>query len=133
MAEAIIIPPSDTEADTSHLCPTFTGYEKMDESSQKYTGNFKSVKKWVVLEKIHGSNFSLTVWVKPDGSVGVKLGRRTAYLRAEEKFFKIETQLEFQAQLRKCATKAWKIMTEMDDSGQLEAISIFGELFGGKS
>ena len=115
-------------------CPTFKGYEKMPDNSKAFTGSLNHIKKWVVLEKIHGSNFSLTVWRKSDQNeedIGVRLGRRTAYLRAEEKFFKIETQIEFQEHLKQCAINAWKTVCRIEDIGQIEAMTIFGELFGG--
>ena len=122
----------DCEAE-KYDCPLFKSYEKMDESSQKYLGNLQHIKKWIVMEKIHGSNFSLTVWPKSsNGEIGVKLARRNAYLRAEERFFKIETQLEFQAELKACAIKAWKVLQGTDGIGQIEAMTIFGELFGGQ-
>lgn len=64
MAEAVEV----TNDDLNHSpdvvkqtdCPSFKGYEKMSEGSNKYAGNLSAIKKWVILEKIHGSNFSLT-------------------------------------------------------------------------
>ena len=136
MAEAVTVAPTEQQDVTSnHQCPTFNGYEKMSDTLKDFTGSFKSVKNWVVLEKIHGSNFSLTAWKKSDqkDDIGVKLGKRTSYLCAEDKFYKIETQLDFQASLKACTIKAWKIVNGIDDIGDVEAMTVFGELFGGKS
>ncbi len=138
MAEALIHDDSlavlTSNVTLNSHCPIFKSYEKMPENSKDFTGSLNHIKKWVVLEKIHGSNFSITVWQKSDKKaedIGVKLGRRTAYLSADEKFFKIETQLEFQERLRQCAVNAWKSIHKMDGIDQIEAMTIFGELFGG--
>ncbi len=134
MAEAVTVTPTEQQdVSSNRQCPAFHGYGKMSDTSKDFAGSFKSVKNWVVLEKIHGSNFSLTAWKKSDkkDDIGVKLGKRTGYLHAEERFFKIETQLEFQASLRACTIEAWKIVSSIDD--EVEGMTIFGELFGGKS
>ena len=130
MAEAV-----DLFDGQSNGCPKFEGYEKMKDNSNDFADGLNAIKKWVVLEKIHGSNFSLTVWCNSErkDDICVKLGRRTAYLGDEEKFYKVETQFEFQARLKENAIRAWKNVNQIDSNcHQIVAITIFGELFGGR-
>ena len=113
--------------------PDFHSYEKMTDSTHQWIGNLHHIKKWVVLEKIHGANFSLTVWSKSEnGKVCVRLARRTAFLQAQDKFFKIEQQLDFQKQLKMCAENTWELVKSDVEMSPIESIVIYGELFGGK-
>ena len=128
---------SDTCADTVSTdeegCPEFSSYEKMATSSKNWKGReLDAIKQWVVLEKIHGANFSVTIWRGEGEKVKVRLGKRTSYLEEGKSFFSVERQYELREQLQTSATQLWRLVMEDDDiSDQLYAVTVFGELFGG--
>ncbi len=67
--------------------PKFSGYEKMTESSAdwvvpKNSKDFKSSAKWVVLEKVHGSNLCFV-----SNGVDIKTAKRSDYLEEKDEFF----------------------------------------------
>ena len=107
--------------------PTFHKYEKMEENTRGLEGReINHIKQWIVMEKIHGANLSLTVWNKASGETGVKIGRRNDYLKPGENFFGLENQLILLQQLRQSSEILWKNLTP-----QPKSLIIYGELFGG--
>lgn len=107
--------------------PTFHKYEKMEESTRGLEGReLNHIKQWIVMEKIHGANLSLTVWRKESGEIGVKIARRNDYLKPGENFFGLESQLILLQTLRQNSETLWKNLTS-----QPKSLTIYGELFGG--
>ena len=77
---------------------------------------------FVVQEKVHGSNFSFIT----DG-VNVNVGKRTALIEANEKFYDYEELLE------QYKPKVITLFSAVKESiPTTETITIFGEMFGGK-
>jgi Rnl2 family RNA ligase len=108
-------------------CPKFHKYERMEDSTKSVEGReIHKIKEWVVLEKIHGANLSLTIWQKTPDTVGVKIARRNDYLKDSERFFGLETQADLQGQLHAGCHHVWASLPVKPDS-----LTIFGELFGG--
>lgn len=110
---------------------TFQPYEKMEQDTNCWESRkLDSIKKWVALEKIHGANFSLTV----TGGGVVRVARRRAYLEDGERFFGVYDRVEFLEGEVEKAKKLYHAVFEMQGDptgGGVDAVIIFGELFGG--
>lgn len=77
---------------------------------------------WIVQEKVHGSNTSFLC----DGTE-VKFAKRTALLAEDEKFY------DFQSLLEEYKPKILSLFNRVKQSHpDVEAISVFGEMFGGR-
>lgn len=77
---------------------------------------------WVALEKVHGSNFSISVSEKH-----IEFGKRSGPLSLTASFFGFQTIIEEeQKKARKCFDLISKNVKD------LEMITIYGEIFGGK-
>lgn len=112
--------------------PLFSAYEKMVETSSQWKGKeFDSVKKWVAVEKIHGANFSLTVWKTKSGRIAVKMGKRSQYLRAGENFFGLHSQTGLLNKMEEGAKRVFTVLEETE--GEFTSAIIYGELFGGNN
>ena len=106
-------------------------FEKMADSTSKWTSKkFSKIKEWVATEKIHGANFSLTVW-EEDHKVLVKMAKRSTYLGDQENFFNVRRQLALVKDLEDCSRRVWLSVQKKET--EVEAIVVFGELFGGAS
>lgn len=113
------------------LCPPpkFSKYEKMYESTIMFKGpEIDRIKNWVAMEKIHGANLSLTVWMEPTGCIEMKIARRNYFLTKEENFFGIGIQHDLLDSLHHSSERLWKSMGTPPES-----LTIYGELFGGKN
>eukprot|EP01097_Dermamoeba_algensis_P005369 TRINITY_DN3415_c0_g1_i1.p1 TRINITY_DN3415_c0_g1~~TRINITY_DN3415_c0_g1_i1.p1 ORF type:complete len:404 (+),score=105.63 TRINITY_DN3415_c0_g1_i1:90-1301(+) len=113
------------------------GFKKY--SSIENTYNTKFVKslieagldkeEWVVLEKVHGANFSFLVEEGTENSeLRVICAKRTNILKMEDKFF------NFQSVFRKyedSCKRLFKRVRELRPDRSIKKILIFGELFGG--
>ena len=111
----------------------FHPYEKMEQDTNCWESRkLDSIKKWVALEKIHGANFSLTA----TGGDVVKVARRRAYLEDGERFFGVWDKAEFLEGEVEKAKRLFRAVFEMQGDaagGGVDAVIIFGELFGGGS
>ena len=77
---------------------------------------------FVVQEKVHGSNFCFVT----DG-ITITAGKRTGFIEADEKFYDYEELLE---RYKQRVTNLFSIVkTKFTD---VQTLSIFGEMFGGK-
>ena len=115
----------------------FTPYEKMPEDTNCWeTRKLNSIKKWVALEKVHGANLSFTVRLYGaeevrTGDCWVGVAKRSGYIRPDESFFGVRRQtgfLEGQQDLARVLFAA--VLKKHPD---VVAVTICGELFGGKS
>ena len=112
-------------------CPDFTMFEKMADCTSKWTSkNFSKISEWVATEKIHGANFSLTVW-EEDHEVLVKMAKRSAYLGDQENFFNVRRQAALVRELEDCSRRVW--LSVQKKEAEVEAVVVYGELFGGSS
>ena len=60
-------------------------YDKIEESSSKWSSEYKKIKKWGVIEKIHGSNFSFLY------DTQMRYAKRTGFIEPSEHFFNYQT------------------------------------------
>ncbi|XP_002164527.3 RNA-editing ligase 2, mitochondrial [Hydra vulgaris] len=103
----------------------FEEYEKMADSINKFIGSSELEKtSWIVLEKIHGANFSFHT----DGE-WVQIGRRRDFLMEGENFFNHITASFMNDYPEKM--KTIYRMVETSTGKQIKQVSIYGELFGG--
>ena len=110
-------------------CPGFSMFEKMADCTSKWTSKkFSQIKEWVATEKIHGANFSLTVW-EEDHEVHVKMAKRSTYLGDQENFFNIRSQPALVKELEDCSRNVWGSVQKKETG--VEAVVVYGELFGG--
>ena len=125
---------SVSPSQTAGAAPGFSKYEKMESSTRHFQGpEIGRIKEWVVMEKIHGANLSLTVWDKGgDEGTGIKIARRNDYLKDGEQFFGLEKQVTLLQNLRRGASKLWDIVNNERTTPIPDSITIYGELFGGK-
>jgi len=101
----------------------FHCYEKMESSTNGLGVLPKQVMKdkWVVLEKIHGANFSFVI----NGN-NVKAAKRTGFL--DENFFGVQASGLIES-LQKPCLKAYQAIIK--ENPNIDTVTIFGELFGG--
>lgn len=112
-------------------CPEFSMFEKMTNCTKNWTcREFSKIKEWVATEKIHGSNFSLTVW-EEDHEVVVKMAKRSSYLGDEENFFNVRRQAALVQEMEECSRRVW--LSVQKQESEVEAVVVYGELFGGTS
>ena len=96
-------------------------YNKIESDSNNWDNNYKKVKKWIVTEKVHGSNFSF-VW---DNGI-MSYSKRTGFIGIDENFFNYSSILE------STEPKIYQIINLiLKDFSKINKIIIFGELFGG--
>ena len=135
MATAESCTTTDTIETDNEGCPAFRTYEKMADSLKGWRGReVDSIKQWVVLEKIHGANFSITIWRGVGDQIKTRVGKRTSYLDEGQGFFSVEKQYELQEELRSSAMELWHlVMADGDVCDQLYGVTVFGELFGGNT
>ena len=112
---------------------THKPYNKIEETSTKWSNDYKKVKEWVITEKVHGSNFSFVYNVAENK---MKYAKRNGLIANDEHFF------NYQAILPETEPKIMyivhNILAENDDkkdnkniSKNIKKIIVFGELFGG--
>jgi len=100
-------------------------YNKIDDTSTKWSNNYKKVKQWVVTEKVHGSNFSFVYNVE---NRIMKYAKRSGLIEEGEYFF------NFQDILPEVEPKIMIIIDNIlnnENNKKLETIIVYGELFGG--
>ena len=116
----------DTLDDTSKNW-THVSYEKILENFDKLKlteSDYRAFKKtdWVVTEKIHGANFS----VSTDGSE-VRFAKRKEFLPPGEDFFDYQSLKD---KLENQAKEIFQILRT--ERTALQKVTIYGELFGGE-
>ena len=95
-------------------------YDKIEESSSKWSSEYKKIKKWGVIEKIHGSNFSFVY------DTQMRYAKRTGFIEPSEHFFNYQTILP------ETENKIQLIINDiLLTSNSINTIIIYGELFGG--
>lgn len=88
--------------------------------AQHYKENGAEVS-WIVTEKVHGSNFSFHINKDEEGSVQVKVGKRTGFIEGGEKFFNY----------RPVVDKYINQFKGLFNHLNAETLVVYGELFGG--
>eukprot|EP01119_Soliformovum_irregulare_P006110 TRINITY_DN17880_c0_g1_i1.p1 TRINITY_DN17880_c0_g1~~TRINITY_DN17880_c0_g1_i1.p1 ORF type:complete len:349 (-),score=75.66 TRINITY_DN17880_c0_g1_i1:42-1088(-) len=101
---------------------TFKEYHSINplKSAGKLVKQFPPDSRWVVLEKVHGSNFSFLC----DGQQ-MKYARRTDMLDPAETFFGWQEIQKYNSSIMDM------FRTVQDKHPQVKKITVFGELFGG--
>lgn len=106
----------------------FSEYEKMPEDTNCWVGKkLKSIKKWVVLEKIHGANFSF--YITKSSPDQVSIAKRDALLAGSTNFFGIN-YCDLIPQVSENLKQIYKLLTATN-SKDIEQLILYGELFGG--
>eukprot|EP01124_Arcella_intermedia_P018786 TRINITY_DN25923_c0_g1_i1.p1 TRINITY_DN25923_c0_g1~~TRINITY_DN25923_c0_g1_i1.p1 ORF type:complete len:361 (+),score=99.29 TRINITY_DN25923_c0_g1_i1:65-1147(+) len=112
--------------ETTEELMSFSGYPKMSESTSDWqidpkTQNLFQKTDWVVMEKIHGSNFSFVT----NGNI-IRCAKRKNYLLQNEPFFSYERIYgKISGKIMKLFGVIAKKLTT------LRWVCVFGELFGG--
>lgn len=110
--------------------PSFSPYESIPQTSAIWTDRkFDGIKKWVLTEKVHGANLSLTAWMETSENVKVKIGKRKGFLQEREVFFGLQSQVELIEQIKKGAERVFHALSK--ENPNLWAVIVYGELFGG--
>jgi Rnl2 family RNA ligase len=98
-------------------------YDKIEESSLKWSSDYKKIKQWGVIEKIHGSNFS---FVYDHTTSQIKYAKRTGFIEPSDHFF------NYQLILPETVNKIQLIINDiLLTHHSINTIIIYGELFGG--
>ena len=129
----------------------FVPYEKMGDSTASWQSKkLDLIKKWVATEKVHGANFSFTVFedgtgqlrlvretppphvlscLNPSvGTVVVKVAKRSGFLTQTDNFFGVYQQprlIDDECDKARCLYRA------IGKKSSIRSITIYGELFGG--
>lgn len=99
----------------------WTKYPKMKNMTPSLVNNISSKCEWIIIEKIHGSNFSIMV-----NDNTITYARRNDILNDDENFYSYkETMNRYQNDIK----RVWDIMKSLYDD--LESLTIYGEYFGG--
>lgn len=107
----------------------FEGYEKIYESSSDWMldkTDLKSFKRtlWCVTEKIHGANFSFLI---DENGERIRCGKRTGLLDEDDDFFGYKIRL-----FNQIRPKLKPLFDQVkEDHPTMDALYVFGELFGG--
>ena len=110
--------------------PPFSPYESIPQTSAIWTDRkFDAIKKWVLTEKIHGANLSLTAWMEYSEAVKVKIGKRKGFLQEGEVFFGLQSQVGLVEQIKKGAERVFHTLSK--GNPHIWAVIVYGELFGG--
>ncbi len=111
---------------------SFNHYEKMPSDTNGWASNrLDAIKDWVALEKVHGANLSFTAQRTDQAAVCVKVARRNAYLNEGENFFAIYQQKGFvEGEIEKVKRLFDEVCAAVE--GPVLAVTVYGELFGGK-
>lgn len=101
--ENLVVSPASNSS--GPILKDFESYDKISESSEAWFSTGKKDEKWVVLEKVHGSNFSFVVddFLEnekenenedqlvcekfEDWKIRLRYAKRTAFLKKKESFF----------------------------------------------
>ena len=76
---------------------------------------------WVVTEKIHGANFSMTY----NGEGDIRCGRRSAFIEEDEKFY------DYKPVKLRYAESMVNLFTFLEEEKGCKVITVYGELYGG--
>ena len=79
----------------------------------------------VLLEKIHGSNFSFYCERNGDGELKIRVGKRTSFLNPDDKFF------NYQVIVDKYKSCVEELVYHLFQDGAPHTLVILGEYFGG--
>ena len=106
----------------------FVEYEKMALSLDPFKDAFKSLDKeeWVVLEKVHGANFSCHT-----NGEECKFARRRDFLKENEGFYNYK-KADFMKAFGEKAKHIFKRVQELLVGKEVAQVIIYGEVFGGK-
>jgi Rnl2 family RNA ligase len=80
---------------------------------------------WIATEKVHGSNFSVTIYKDEYDDVKVVAGKRTAFLEENEKFNSYESVVE---KYKKGFINLYEMIPKIDTE---VVVRVYGELYGG--
>lgn len=112
---------------------THKPYNKIEETSTKWSNDYKKVKEWAVTEKVHGSNFSFVYNVNENE---MKYAKRNGLIANDEHFFNYQSILPDTNP--KIMHIVHEILEENNNKNQdinqnknIKKIIVFGELFGG--
>ena len=106
--------------------PYFMEYPKISEDSTEWNSKeLNKIKKWIVLEKIHGANFSFYI----SNTGAIQLAKRNSFLSPNDYFFGIRNTNIIPEINDKLLNIYRHICCKYSDILQL---SLHGELFGGK-
>ena len=105
----------------------FIGYGKMALTLDPFKENFIRLSKedWIVLEKVHGANFSCHT-----NGEECKFGRRRDFLKDNEGFYNYK-KTDFMKGFCDKALHIFKRVQEMIVDKEVSQVTIFGEIFGG--
>ena len=121
---------SQSSEENSKSFPSFEPYSKW-EQLHNATDQDLTNKKFVVFEKIHGTNTGCHIYFDEDEEVYILLSKRTSYLYGKDniQFFNIaQTYNKYISNLIECAKTAC-YETGLDFRGK--TIRFYGELYGG--
>ena len=108
-----------------HPSPFFMEYPKISEDSTDWNcKELYKIKKWIVLEKVHGANVSF--YISAAGTI--RVAKRNSFLSSTEYFFGIHnTNI-----IREISQKSRKLYEHIRCLySNILQISLHGELFGG--
>ena len=99
----------------------FVVYDKINNTTKKWSDKISKVKKWAVTEKVHGANFS---FVYSNGEI--KYAKRTGIIKPDENFYNYQVILPENLPKIKVIIEQVKKLCP-----NYKTIIIYGELFGG--
>ena len=122
------IRPTYSNSEAILLAMEFVEYEKMALSLDPFKDAFKRLEKeeWIVLEKVHGANFSCHT----DGK-GCKFARRRDFLKENEGFYSYKGA-DFMKGFCDKALHIYKRVQELNCDKEIAQVVIYGEIFGGE-
>lgn len=98
----------------------FSAWKPFDKIPYKLDDK-KNSSVWVVTEKVHGANFSVLC----DGSQ-VAFAKRSRLLHEDESFY------QYQRVMDDLSLKVFSLWNALEETGPIELVTVYGELFGGK-
>ena len=106
----------------------FIEYEKMALSLDRFTDAIRRLDKeeWIVLEKVHGANFSCHT----DGKE-CKFARRRDFLKEIEGFYSYK-EADFMKGFDDKAVHIYKRVQELNCGQEIAQVVIYGEICGGE-
>ena len=122
------IRPTYSNSEAILLAMEFVEYEKMALSLDPFKDAFKRLEKeeWIVLEKVHGANFSCHT----DGT-GCKFARRRDFLKENEGFYSYKGA-DFMKGFCDKALHIYKRVQELNCDREIAQVVIYGEICGGE-
>lgn len=119
------------ETNTNNQIEKPNPYNKIDDTSAKWSNNYKKVKQWAVTEKVHGSNFSFVYDVE---NRIMKYAKRSGLIEDGEHFFKYQDILpELEPKIMIIINNILENKNKYveNDDKNVQTIIVYGELFGG--